>query len=154
MKAESGPVTKTYTEETTNEENKFVVRGDTHEEKLKGLVETVLAHRLMLAITIGDVHLNSLTYGQASQKYEFSKSRIQRAISGKAEHKKGGKQYYQEQKWKTSGDVPVEAKKDKPDNEVPTPALFPTVQSPQQQDTLPDLVNDNDDQFPKVNIDA
>ena len=77
VKAESGPVTKTYTEETTNEENNFVVRGDTHEEKLKGLVETVPAHRLMLAIAIGDVHLNSLTYGQASQKYEFSKSRIQ-----------------------------------------------------------------------------
>ena len=154
VKAESGPVTKTYTEETTDEENKFVVRGDTHEEKLKGLVETVPAHRLMLAIAIGDVHLNSLTYGQASQKYEFSKSRIQRAISGKAEHKKGGKQYYQERKWKTSGDVPVEAKKNKPDNEALTPALFSTVQSPQQQDTLPDLVDDNDDQFPKVNIDA
>ena len=154
VKAESGPVTKTYTEETTDEENKFVVRGDTHEEKLKGLVETVPAHRLMLAIAIGDVHLNSLTYGQASQKYEFSKSRIQRAISGKAEHKKGGKQYYQERKRKTSGDVPVEAKKNKPDNEVPTPALFSTVQSPQQQDTLPDLVDDNDDQFPEVNIDA
>ena len=154
VKAESGPVTKTYTEETTDEENKFVVRGDTHEEKLKGLVETVPAHRLMLAITIGDVHLNSLTYGQASQKYEFSKSRIQRAISGKAEHKKGGKQYYQERKRKTSGDVPVEAKKNKPDNEVPTPALFSTVQSPQQQDTLPDLIDDNDDQFPEVNIDA
>ena len=154
VKVESTPVSKVYGEETTNEENKFVVRGDTHEEKLKGLVETVPAHRLMLAIAIGDVHLNSLTYGQASQKYEFSKSRIQRAISGKAEHKKGGKQYYQEWKRKTSGDVPVEAKKDKPDNEVPTPALFPTVQSPQQQDTLPDLVDDNDDQFPEVNIDA
>ena len=154
VKAESGPVMKTYTEETTDEENKFLVRGDTHEEKLKGLVETVPAHRLMLAIAIGDVHLNSLTYGQASQKYEFSKSRIQRAISSKAQHKKGGKQYYQEWKWKTSGDVPVEAKKDKPDNEVLTPALFSTVQSPQQQDTLPDLIDDNDDQFPEVNIDA
>ena len=51
--------------------------GDTHEEKLKGLVETVPAHRLMLTIAIGDVHLNSLSYAQASQKYEFSKSHIQ-----------------------------------------------------------------------------
>ena len=153
VKAESGPVMKTYTEETTDEENKFVVRGDTHEEKLKSLVETVPAHRLVLAIAIGDMHLNSLTCGQASQKYEFSKSKIQRAISGKAEHKKGGKQYYQERKWKTSGDVPVEAKKNKPNNEAPTPALFSTVQSPQQQDILPDLVDDNDDQFPEVNID-
>ena len=108
----------------------------------------------MLAIAIRDVHLNSLTYGQASQKYEFSKSRIQRAISGKAEHKKGGKEYHQEWKRKTSGDVLVEAKKDKPDDEVPTPALFPTVQSPQQQETLPDLTGEGDEDFPTVDIDA
>ena len=154
VKVESTPVSKVYAEETTDEENKFVVRGNTHEEKLKGLVETVLAHRLMLAIAIGDVHLNSLTYGQASQKYEFSKSRIQRAISGKAEHKKGGKQYYQERKRKTSGDVPVEAKKDKPDDKVPTPALFPTVQSPQQQETLPDLSGEGDEDFLTIDINA
>ena len=77
MKVESGPVSKTYTEEDTDDEHKFVVRGDTHEEKLRHLVETVPAHRLLLAIAIGDIHLNSLTYSQASQKYEFSKSRIQ-----------------------------------------------------------------------------
>ena len=140
--------------ENTDEENKFVVRGDTHEEKLKGLVETVPAHRLMLAIAIGDVHLNSLTYGQASQKYEFSKSKIQRAISSKAEHKKGGKQYHQERKRKTSGDVPGEAKKDKPDGEVPTPALFPIAQSSQQQETLPDLTGEGDEDFPTVDVDA
>ena len=154
MKVESGPESKIYTEEDTDDEHKFVVRGNTHEEKLQHLVETVPVHRLLLAIAIGDIHLNSLTYSQASQKYEFSKSRIQRAISGKAEHKKGGKQYYQERKWKTSGDVTVEAKRNKPDNEALTPALFSTVQSPQQQDTLPDLIDDNDDQFPEVNIDA
>ena len=154
VKVESTPVSKVYAEETTDEGNKFVVRGDTHEEKLKGLVETVLAYRLMLAITIGDVHLNSLTYSQASQKFEFSKSRIQRAISGKAEHKKGGKQYHQEQKQKTSGNVLLEAKKEKPDDEVLTPALFPTVQSPQQQETLPDLTGEGDEDFPTVDIDA
>ena len=82
VKVESGPVSKIYAEEDTDDEHKFVVRGDTHEEKLQNLVETVPAHRLLLAIVIGDIHLNSLTYSQASQKYEFSKSRIQRAISG------------------------------------------------------------------------
>ena len=93
MKVESGPVSKIYTEEDTDDEHKFVVRGNTHEEKLQHLVEMVPAHRLLLAIAISDIHLNSLTYSQASQKYEFSKSRIQRAISGRTEHKKGGKQY-------------------------------------------------------------
>ena len=62
MKVESGPVSKTYTEEDTDGEHKFVVRGDTHEEKLQHLVETIPAHRLLLAIAIGDIHLNSLTY--------------------------------------------------------------------------------------------
>ena len=62
MKVESGPVSKAYMEEDTDDEHKFVVRGDTHEEKLQHLVETVPAHRLLLAIVIGDIHLNSLTY--------------------------------------------------------------------------------------------
>ena len=117
MKVESGPVSKTYTEEDTDDEHKFVVRGDTHEEKLRHLVETVPAHRLLLAIAIGDIHLNSLTYSQASQKYEFSKSRIQRAISGKTEHKKGGKQYQQERKRKAEPEASTSTKKSKDDDE-------------------------------------
>ena len=35
--------------------------------------------------------------------------------------------------------------------EIPQMALFPEQA---QQDILPDLVDDNDDQFPEVNIDA
>ena len=93
-----GVVSKTYTSEPDTSEIKFVVRGETHEEKLQELVNTVPAHQLMLAIAIGDIHLNKLLYDQASQKYQVSKSRIQRAISGKAEHKKGGKQYELEKK--------------------------------------------------------
>ena len=93
-----GIVLKTYTSEPETSETEFSVHGETHEEKLQGLVDTVPAHQLMLAITIGDIHLNKLSYDQASQKYQISKSRIQRAISGKAEHKKGGKQYELEKK--------------------------------------------------------
>ena len=44
MKVESGPVSKIYTEEDTDDEHKFVVRGNTHEEKLQHLVETVPVH--------------------------------------------------------------------------------------------------------------
>ena len=158
MKVESGPVSKIYTEEDTDDKHKFVVRGNTHEEKLQHLVEMVPAHRLLLAIAIGDIHLNSLTYSQASQKYEFSKSRIQRAISGRTEHKKGGKQYQQERKRKAEQDTSESAKKSKNDDEdeeeeeaQPVPACF---RQSKEQDTLPDLVDDNDDQFPEVNIDA
>ena len=73
VKVESGPVSKTYTEEDMDDEHKFIVRGNTHEEKLQHFVEMVPAHRLLLAIAIGDIHLNSLTYSQASQKYEIFK---------------------------------------------------------------------------------
>ena len=72
-----GVVSKTFTSEPDTSEIKFVVRGETHEEKLQELVNTVPAHQLMLAITIGDIHLNKLSYDQASQKYQVSKSRIQ-----------------------------------------------------------------------------
>ena len=153
-----GVVSKTYTSEPDTSEIKFVVRGETHEEKLQELVNTVPAHQLMLAITIGDIHLNKLSYDQASQKYQVSKSRIQRAISGKAEHKKGGKQYELEKKRKrdttTSATKVKKAKierEQEEEEEIPQMALFPEQA---QQDILPDLVNDNDDQFPEVNIDA
>ena len=153
-----GIVSKTYTSEPDTSEIKFVVRGETHEEKLQELVNTVPAHQLMLAITIGDIHLNKLSYDQASQKYQVSKSRIQRAISGKAEHKKGGKQYELEKKRKrdttTSAMKVKKAKMEREqeeEEEIPQMALFPKQA---QQDILPDLVDDNDDQFPEVNINA
>ena len=130
---------------------------------MQGLVDAVPAHQLMLAIAISDIHLNKLSYDQASQKYQLSKSRIQRAISGKAEHKKGGKQYELEKKHKKDATLtPVtKAKKAKigkeeeweQEEETPQLALFPEQA---QQDILPDLVedDDDDDQFPDINIDA
>ena len=111
-----GIVSKTYTSEPDTSEIKFVVRGETHEEKLQELVNTVPAHQLMLAIAIGDIHLNKLSYDQASQKYQISKSRIQRAISGRTEHKKGGKQYQQERKRKAEQGASTSAKKRKDDD--------------------------------------
>ena len=154
-----GTVSKTYSSEPATSETKFVVRGETHEEKLQELVNTVPAHQLILAIAIGDIHLNKLSYDQASQKYQISKSRIQRAISGKADHKKGGKQYHLEWKRKVSGNTSSSTKVKKAkmeweqeeEEEIPQLALFPEQA---QQDILPDLVDDNDEQFPEVNIDA
>ena len=156
-----GIVSKTYLSEQDTSEIKFIVHGKTQEERLQGLVDTVPTHQLMLAIAIGDIHLNKLLYDQASQKYQFSKSCIQRAISGKAEHKKGGKQYKLEKKQKkdTTPTSVMKAKKAKiegeeeqeQEEETPQLALFPEQV---QQDTLPDLIEDDDDQFPEVNIDA
>ena len=158
VKTESGPVTKTYTEEITSEECKLVVQGETHEERLESLTKNVPAKRIMLAVALGDVLLNKLSHSQASYKYGFSKTMIQQSLSGRIEHKKGGKQYQQERKRKTEQEASTSAKKSKGDDEdneeeeaQPVPACF---QQSKEQDILPDLVDDNDDQFPEVNIDA
>ena len=157
VKAESGPVKKTYTEETTSDEFKFVMQGETHE-KLDSLTRNAPANRIMLAVALGDVLLNKLSHSQASMKYGFSKTMIQRSLSGKVEHKKGGKQYQQERKWKTEqgASEPVKKRKDDEDEEEEAwsvPALFKLTK---EQDTLPNLIEDNndDEQFPEVNIDA
>ena len=158
VKAESGSVTKTYTEETTPEEFKFVMQGETHEEKLDSLTKNIPVKRIMLAVALGDVLLNKLSHSQASMKYGFSKTMIQRSLSGKAEHKKGGKQYQQERKCKTKQEASTSAKKRREDEEDEeeeaqlTPALF---DQPKEQETLPDLApeeDDHDTQFPLVDI--
>ena len=117
VKAESGPVTKTYTEETTSEECKLIVQGGTHEERLESLTKNVPAKRIMLAVALGDVLLNKLSHSQASYKYRFSKTMIQRSLSGRIEHKKGGKQYQQERKRKAEQEASTSTKKSKDDDE-------------------------------------
>ena len=75
------------------------------------------------------------------------------------EHKKGGKQYQQERKRKAEQDAsePVKKRKnnqnkDEEEEVRPVPALFKLTK---ERDILPDLVeDDDDDQFPEVNIDA
>ena len=79
-------------------------------------------------------------------------------MSGRTEHKKGGKQYQQERKCKAEQEASTSAKKSKGDEEDeeeeearPVPALF---EQSKEQGTLHDLIDNNDDQFPEVNIDA
>ena len=135
------------------------MQGETHEEKLDSLTKNIPAKRIMLAVALGDVLLNKLSHSQASMKYGFSKTMIQRSLSGRAEHKKGGKQYQQERKCTAEQGASTSAKKSKDDEEddkeeeaQPIPALFEQFK---EQDILPDLIeDDDDDQFPEVKIDA
>ena len=112
----------------------------------------------MLAIAIGDIHLNKLSYDQASQKYQFSKSRIQRAVSGKAEHRKGGKQYHQERKRKAEQEASTSAKKSKAMTKTTRRKVLDRFRhafnNPRNRIPSQTSLNDNDDQFPEVNIDA
>ena len=45
-----GTVSKTYSSEPATSETKFLVRGETHKERLQGLVDTVPAHQLTLCL--------------------------------------------------------------------------------------------------------
>ena len=53
-------------------------------------------------MAVGDCIVHKKSQAEIATKYNISRSRIQRAMSGKKEHRKGGKQYWQERKRKTS----------------------------------------------------
>ena len=47
----------------------------------------------MLLLAISDCVANNRSQAEVAKKYRIPKSRIQRMMSSKKEHKKGGKQY-------------------------------------------------------------
>ena len=53
-------------------------------------------------MAVGDCIVNKKSQAEVAAKYNIPRSRIQRAMSGKKEHQKGGKQYQQEKKRKPS----------------------------------------------------
>ena len=53
-------------------------------------------------MAVGDCIVNKKSQAEIATKYDILRSRIQQAMSGKKEHKKGGKQYWQERKRETS----------------------------------------------------
>ena len=53
-------------------------------------------------MAVGDCIVNKKSQAEVATKYNIPRSRIQRAMSGKKEHRKGGKQYQQERKRKPS----------------------------------------------------
>ena len=53
-------------------------------------------------MAVGDCIVNKKSQAEVAMKYNIPRSKIQRAMSGKKEHRKGGKQYQQEKKRKLS----------------------------------------------------
>ena len=53
-------------------------------------------------MAVGDCIVNKKSQADIAKKYDIPRSRVQWAMSGKKEHKKGGKQYQQERKRKRS----------------------------------------------------
>ena len=68
----------------------------------KALLTALETSPALFLMAVGDCIVNKKSQAEVAMKYNIPRSRIQRAISGKKEHRKGGKQYQQEKKRKLS----------------------------------------------------
>ena len=78
------------------------VYGENVEKKLQSIINSIGEQSTLLLMAVRDCIVNKKSQAEIATKYNIPRSRIQWAMSGKKEHKKGGKQYQQERKRKTS----------------------------------------------------
>ena len=96
-------------------------------------------------MAVRDCIVNKKSQAEIATKYNISRSRIQWAMSGKKEHRKGGKQYWQERKRKTSEEDSIRSPKtriNKKELERIDNKLTPDIEgqnSKDDSDELPDV---------------
>ena len=78
------------------------VYGENVEKKLQSIINSIEDQSALFLMAVRDCIVNKKSQAEIATKYNISRSRIQWAMSGKKEHRKGGKQYQQERKRKTS----------------------------------------------------
>ena len=78
------------------------VYGENVEKKLQSIINSIGEQSALFLMAVGDCIVNKKSQAEIATKYNISRSRIQWAMSGKKEHRKGGKQYQQEKKRKKS----------------------------------------------------
>ena len=78
------------------------VYGENVEKKLQSIVNSIGDQSTLFLMAVRGCIVNKKSQAEIATKYNISRSRIQWAMSGKKEHRKGGKQYRQERKRKTS----------------------------------------------------
>ena len=78
------------------------VYGENVEKKLQSIINSIGDQSALFLMAVGDCIVNKKSQAEVATKYNIPRSRIQRAMSGKKEHRKGGKQYQQERKRKPS----------------------------------------------------
>ena len=83
------------------------------------------------------------------KKYGIPKSSIQRTMSGKKEHKKGGKQYCQERKMRASEEGSIPEKKTR--RSEPKTTETKTAQTPELEKE-PDDDGSDSDELPDVKL--
>ena len=78
------------------------VYGENAKKKLQSIINSIGDQSALFLMAVGDCIVNKKSQAEVAMKYNIPRSRIQRAMSGKKEHRKGGKQYQQEKKRKLS----------------------------------------------------
>ena len=78
------------------------VYGENVEKKLQSIINSIGDQSTLFLMAVGDCIVNKKSQAEVATKYNIPRSRIQSAMLGKKEHRKGGKQYQQEKKRKTS----------------------------------------------------
>ena len=78
------------------------VYGENAEKKLQSIINSIGDQSALFLMAVGDCIVNKKSQAEVAMKYNIPRSKIQRAMSGKKEHRKGGKQYQQEKKRKLS----------------------------------------------------
>ena len=75
------------------EEYDLKVHGESAEKKLQSTINSVGEQSALLLMAVRDCVINKKSQAEIAKKYGIPRSRVQQAMSGKKEHKKGGKQY-------------------------------------------------------------
>ena len=119
------------------------VYGESVEKKLQSIINSIGEQSALLLMAFGDCIVNKKSQAEIAKKYNIPRSRVQWAMSGKKEHKKGGKQYRQERKRKTSEDStrslkPRNEKELERIDDKPTPVIE-GHNSEDDSDELPDV---------------
>ena len=69
------------------------VYGENVEKRLQSIINSIGDQSTLFLMAVGDCIVNKKSQAEIATKYNISRSRIQQAMSGKKEHRKGGKQY-------------------------------------------------------------
>ena len=87
-------------EEPSNVQEEYdpKVHGESMEKKLQSIINSIGEQSTLLLMAVSDCIVNNKSQAEIARKYGIPRSRVQWAMSGKKEHKKGGKQYWQERK--------------------------------------------------------
>ena len=84
-----------YEEEPSQVQEEYdpKVYGESMEKKLQSIINSIGEQSTLLLMAVRDCIVNKKSQAEIAKKYNIPRSRVQWAMSGKKEHKKGGKQY-------------------------------------------------------------